>query len=150
MRGFICGDLRLSLGLANRASDERTVVVAAPSNDIKSLLTLIRLQLEAHPPRAPVERFRLAAIPERLRATQLDLFRPKGPAPEQLAVTIARLIALCGADRIGEPVVADSHRPDAYGIAPSGGSRCWVLGRRCWVQKIRFPSTQHPTPSTHS
>jgi protein ImuB len=121
LRGLICGDLRLSLGLASRGRDERTVSVAAPSNEIKPLLTLIRLQLEAHPPAAAVETVRLAAVPERLRPMQLDLFRPHGPAPAQLAVTLARLAALCGAERLGAPVVADSHRPDAYGVAPFGG-----------------------------
>lgn len=121
LRGFICGDLRLSLDLTTRGRDERTVVVATPSNDAKALLTLIRLHLEAHPPPAPVERIRLAAVPERLRPAQLDMFRPHGPVPEQLSVTLARLAALCGPERLGMPVVADSHRPDAYGLAPFGG-----------------------------
>ncbi len=120
VRGLICGDLRLSLGLATRGRDERTVPVAAPSNEVKALLALLRLNLEAHPPAAPVEVVRLGVVSERLRPAQLDLFRPPGPAPAQLAVTLARLTALCGADRLGAPVVADSHRPDAYGLAPFG------------------------------
>lgn len=120
VRGLICGDLRLSLGLASRGRDERTVTVAAPSNELKPLLTLVRLHLEAQPPPAPVESVRLAAVPERLRALQLDLFRPNGPAPAQLAATLARLGALCGAERVGAPVVADSHRPDAYALACFG------------------------------
>jgi len=117
VRGFICGDLRLSLRLATRGRDERTVTVAAPSNDVKALLTLIRLQLEVHPPPAAIEAVWVAAVPERLRAAQLDLFRPNGPAPARLAVTLARLTAICGAERVGAPQVADTHRPDAYGLA---------------------------------
>ncbi len=120
MRGLVCGDLRLSLGLVNRGRDERVVTVAAPSNDTKSLLTLVRLHLEAHPPPAPVEVVCIAAVPERLRPMQLDLFRPRSPAPAQLAMTLARLAALCGAERLGVPVVANSHRPDAYALAPFG------------------------------
>ncbi len=118
VRGLVCGDLRLSLGLVDRGRDERTVTVAAPSTAVKALLTLVRVHLETHPPRAAVEHLRLAAVPERLRAAQLDLFRPAGPAPAQLAATLARLGALCGAVPVGMPVVADSHRPDAYGVAP--------------------------------
>jgi protein ImuB len=118
LRGLVCGDLRLSLALADRGRDERTVAVAAPSTAVKALLTLVRVQLETHPPRAAVEQVRLAAVPERLRAAQLDLFRPSGPAPAQLAATLARLGALCGAVPVGMPVVADAHRPDAYGVAP--------------------------------
>ena len=116
VRGLVCGDLRLGLRLATRGREERTVAVVAPSNDVKSLLALLRLHLEAHPPTAAIEGLRVLAIPERLRAAQLDLFRPHGPAPARLAVTLARLTAICGADRVGVPVVADSHRPDAYGV----------------------------------
>jgi protein ImuB len=120
VRGLICGDLRLSLRLATRDRDERTITVAAPSNDVKALLALVRLHFEAHPPAAAIEALRVTAIPERLRAAQLDLFRPRGPAPARLAVTLARLTAICGADHVGMPVVADSHRPDAYGVAAFG------------------------------
>jgi len=120
VRGFVCGDLRLSLVLANRDRDERTVAVAVPSQEAKVLLSLVRLHLEAHPPHAAVTGIRMTALPEHLRAVQLDLFRPHGPAPAQLAVTLARLAAICGADRVGMPVVADSHRPDAYGVASFG------------------------------
>jgi protein ImuB len=118
LRGFICGDLRLALRLGNRGRDERTIAVAAPSNEVKSLLALVRLQLETHPPTAAIAGVCIAAVAERLRAAQLDLFRPNGPAPARLAVTLARLTAICGADRVGAPAVADTHRPDAYGLAP--------------------------------
>jgi len=118
VRGLVCGDLRLSLGLADRGRDERTVVVAAPSNAVKPLLTLLRVHLEAHPPRAAVEHVRLTAVPERLRAAQLDLFRPHGPAPALLAATLARLGALCGAAAVGAPALVDSHRPEAFAVQP--------------------------------
>jgi protein ImuB len=122
LRGFICGDLRLALRLGNRGRDERTIAVAAPSNEVKSLLALVRLQLETHPPTAAIAGVCIAAVAERLRAAQLDLFRPNGPAPARLAVTLARLTAICGADRVGAPAVADTHRPDAYGITPFNAS----------------------------
>lgn len=118
VRGLVCGDLRLRLRLANRARDERTVVVAAPSNDGKSLLALLRVHLELHPATAAVEGVVLQALPERLRPAQLDLFRPSGPAPARLATTLARLTALCGADRVGAPAVIEAHRPDLYGVEP--------------------------------
>lgn len=116
LRGFVCGDLRLSLRLANRGLDERTVAVAAAGNDTKALLMLVRAQTEAHPPTAPVSAVRVAAVAERLRSSQLDLFSPRTPAPAQLSVTLARLSALCGADRVGAPVAPDSHRPEAFSL----------------------------------
>ena len=121
VRGFICGDLHLSLRLASRGRDARSITVSAPSNDVKSLVTLVRVHLETHPPLAAIEGVQVMAVPERLRAAQLDLFRPNGPAPARLAVTLARLAAMCGADHVGMPVVADAHRPDAYGVAAFEG-----------------------------
>ena len=52
-----------------------------------------------------------------MRAAQLGLFRPPGPSPERLATTLARLAALCGPERIGAPVVVDTHRPGAATVA---------------------------------
>jgi protein ImuB len=156
LRGLICGDLRLSLGLATHGRDERTVTVAVPSNDVKSLLTLVRLQLEAQPPAAPVETVRLAAVPERLRPMQLDLFRPNGPVPAQLAVTLARLGALCGAECVGAPAVADSYRPEAYGLVDFGTTTSDVnrrqkltsdVGRR--TSDVVGPSP-HPSPASNA
>jgi protein ImuB len=125
VRGLVCGDLRLSLRLATRGRDERTVTVAAPSNDVKALLALVRLHLEAHPPPAAIDGLRVVAVPERLRPAQLDLFRPSGPAPARLAVTLARLAAICGADRVGAPAVADTHRPDACGVTAFAPPQEW-------------------------
>jgi protein ImuB len=142
MRGLVCGDLRLSLGLATRGRDERTVVIAAPSNDLKSLLTHVRLSLEGQQPGAAVESVRLAAVAERLRAAQLDLYRPSGPEPSKLALTLARLTAICGAERIGAPAVADDHRPEAYEL------REWVSGAGSRVSV--GTETRHPAPDTRS
>jgi protein ImuB len=128
MRGLVCGDLRLSMRLATRGRDERTVVVSAPSNDVKSLLTLVRLHLENHQPGAAVESLRIAAVAERLRAAQLDLYRPSGPQPAKLAVTLARLTAICGTDRVGAPQVADDYRPEAYGLGEFKEQGVRVLG----------------------
>jgi protein ImuB len=52
---------------------------------------------------------------------QLDFFQPKGPSPAALAATIARLAALCGADRVGTPQPSDTHRPDTATVVPFTG-----------------------------
>jgi protein ImuB len=118
LRGLACSGLHLSLGLATGAREERTVAVAAPTTDTKVLLILTRLHLEATSPAAPIEAIRVVAVPAHMRAAQLDLFRPAGPAPEHLATTLARLATICGPGRVGAPVVVDSHRPEAIELAP--------------------------------
>src|SRR5262245_736042 len=110
--------LGVTLDLEDRSRDERTVPLAAPTRDPKTLLGCVRIDLEARLPRAAIVRVAITATPERVRAAQLGLFHPPGPAPERLATTIAQLGAICGADRVGAPLVVDTHRPGAAAVAP--------------------------------
>src|SRR5206468_2112670 len=52
LEGIGVARLGLALGLADRSRDERTVPLAAPTRDVKTLLTCLRVVLEARPPRA--------------------------------------------------------------------------------------------------
>jgi len=118
LAGIGCARVRLALGLEDRGRDERTLALVAPTREVKTILTCLRVELEARPPRAAIERVTVGAVPEAVRAAQLGLFVPPGPAPERLATTLARLAALCGAARVGAPAVVDSHRPGAAAVVP--------------------------------
>jgi protein ImuB len=116
--GVGCARLGLTLGLEDRSRDARDLALAAPTRDVRTILACLRVELEARPPRAAIASVAVTAVPARIRATQLGLFVPPGPAPEQLSTTLARLVALCGADRVGVPAVVDSHRPGVAAVAP--------------------------------
>ena len=118
LAGTGCAELGLVLELDDRSRDTRTVPLTAPTRDVKTLLTCLRVALEARPPRAAIVRVVLSAVPAHVRATQLGLFTPAGPAPERLATTLARLGMLCDAARVGTPVAVDSHRPGDAAVAP--------------------------------
>jgi protein ImuB len=117
LRGLRTHGLELRFRLEGGGWEERFVRVAAPTVDAKVLLLLVRTNLEGQPPRSPILELRLRALAERSRPVELDLFAPSGPLPEEIDAAIARLSALAGADRVGTPVVHDSHRPDAFGVA---------------------------------
>lgn len=116
LRGMVAGDLTLSLGLADHRRDDRRVTVTAATNEVRALLTLLDLSLEASPPPAAVETIRLAAQARSPRPAQADMFLPPAPAPDRLEAAIARIAALCGPDRVGSIAPADSHRPEALRI----------------------------------
>ena len=101
MRGLVAGDLLLTLGLADRRINTRRVAIAAPTNDIRAILTLINLSLESSPPEAPAETIRIEVTPRIPRPAQADMFLPPAPAPDRLETTIARLAALCGPENVG-------------------------------------------------
>src|SRR6185295_19216983 len=113
-----CGDLDLSLELANGARDASRIGVAAPCNDLRVLIRLTRHALEARPLAAPAAGVRVATRASPLRRDQLDLFRPAGPAPAVLGETLAALQSLCGDAHVGAPVAVDSHHPDSFALAP--------------------------------
>lgn len=115
-QGLAAKSLELSLALEPDGCYERTVELPAPSRDAKTLLTLVRLELEARPPGAPVTGFRFSAHPDRPREAQLTLFGPAALSPDRLATTLARLFALLGPERVGSPRAAGGHRPERLAL----------------------------------
>jgi len=92
----------------------RTIRLPVPAQDRKLLLKLLQLDLEAHPPSFPVTAVSMWAIPVKARSRQLGLFLPLSPDPERLEVTLARIQHTVGENRVGAPVLLDTHRPQAF------------------------------------
>ena len=92
----------------------RALHLPLPMLNPKTFLKLLQLELQAHPPGAPVSKVWLAAEPVRSRAAQTGLFLPLSPEPEKLELTLARLAAVVGKTRAGSPEVLDTHRPETF------------------------------------
>jgi protein ImuB len=114
--GLACARLELTLRLEPEGHQPRGIDLPAPTRDVKTLLTLLRLDLEARPPGAPVAGFTLAAHPDRPREAQLSLYGPPALSPDKLAATLARLFALLGPGRAGSPRPVDGHRPERMAL----------------------------------
>jgi len=87
---------------------------ALPTVDRKFLLKLLHLEMAAHPPQAAVLALTLTAEPGQSSKIQLGLFAPQTPEPSRLDVTLARIKAIVGEDRVGTPVLEDTHRPASF------------------------------------
>ena len=120
-------ELRLDLELAKSAEDydpaqatmfTRTLRLPVPLLDAKILLKLLQLDLQSHPPGAPIVKIHLAAEPARPRTTQTGLFLPVFPEPEKLELTLARISAIVGEGRAGSPELLDTHREGAFQMMP--------------------------------
>src|ERR1700737_4323216 len=116
-QALACTRLEVTLKLDPEGVDARAIALPPPTRDVKTLLTLLRLELEARPPGAPVAGFAFAAHPDKPRRAQLSLFGPPALSPDRLATTIARLASLLGADRVGSPRTVEGHRPERYALA---------------------------------
>jgi protein ImuB len=93
---------------------EKVLNLPVAMRDSKTLLKLMRLQLQANPPHASILKISLVAEPALARAAQGGLFRPSIPDPEKLELTVARLASLVGDANIGSPELVDSHRPGNF------------------------------------
>jgi len=122
-RGLATDELRLRLKLENRATDERTLRLPAPSLDTGAFLKLLHLDLEAHPPQAPVVHIRIGVNPVKPRAAQSGLFVPGAPEPVKLSLTLARIKAIVGEGRVGSPELLDTHRPGSFRMAGFGSGK---------------------------
>lgn len=84
--------------------------------DPKLFLKLLQLDLNAHPPGAPILKIHLAAEPARPRSAQGGLFLPPSPEPEKLELTLARIAGLIGESRVGSLELLDTHRAEGFRI----------------------------------
>ena len=103
-------DMKLEGGKTHRC----TIRPALPSIDRKFLLKLLQLEIAAHSPQCGVMTLTLSAEAGQSSKVQLGLFSPQTPEPSRLDVTIARLKAIVGDDRVGSPALEDTHRSNSF------------------------------------
>ena len=82
--------------------------------DPKLFLKLLQLDLNAHPPGAPILKIHLAAEPARRRSAQGGLFLPPSPEPEKLELTLARIARLVGESHVGSLELLDTYRAEGF------------------------------------
>ena len=92
----------------------RTLRLPQPMLDAKVFLKLLQLDLNAHPPGAPIVKIHLAAEPARPRSAQGGLFLPPSPEPEKLELTLARIASMVGENKVGAVELLDTHHPQGF------------------------------------
>jgi protein ImuB len=97
---------------------ERVFKIPQPTNDVDLLFRMLQTHLENFKSEFPIVAVALSAQPIKPAREQFGLFETTLRNPHQLSETLARFIALLGADRVGTPVLEETHRPDAFRIEP--------------------------------
>jgi protein ImuB len=121
-RALATQELRLTLELENfspfhhqsSVNFVRTLRLPLPMLDTKVFLKLLQLDLNAHPPGAPIVKIHLAAEPARPRSAQAGLFLPPSPEPEKLELTLARIAGMVGENKVGALEMLDTHHPEGF------------------------------------
>lgn len=110
--------LTLTLRLEEGPSHARGFRLPAPTADPGILLRALHTHLESLRTDAAISGLRLDVEPARPLERQPGLFETGLRDPHGFADTLARVSALVGADRVGTPRPADTHRPDSAVLAP--------------------------------
>src|SRR5205809_526726 len=111
---LVAKELRLRITFADKSHYERIFKIPQPTNNEDILFRMLHTHLENFTSKHPIVAIELEAQPSRSVRQQFGLFETALRNPVQLHETLARLIGLLGADRVGTPVLEETHRPDAF------------------------------------
>ena len=117
-RALALASVTVECGHEKGEAHRRSLRPSLPTADRALLLKLLQLDLQAHPPEAAVVWLRLSAEPGPESKVQIGLFSPQLPESARLEVTLARLAAVVGEDRVGQAVLADSHQDGEFAMKP--------------------------------
>jgi protein ImuB len=111
---LVTKELKLRISFSDKKTYEHLFKIPDPSNNIELLFRMLHTHLESFTSESPIVAIALEAQPTKAREQQFNLFEIALRDPTQLAETLARLTGLLGADRVGTPVLEDTHRADAF------------------------------------
>jgi len=115
---LVAKELTLRISFSNQQTYERVFKIPQPTVDVDLLFRMLQTHLENFKSEHPIVAVALTAQPIRPASQQFGLFETALRNPQQLYETLARLSALLGNDRVGTPVLEETHRPDAFRMEP--------------------------------
>jgi protein ImuB len=127
--------------VAGKQTYERVFKIPQPTNDVDLLFRMLQTHLENFRSEHPIIAVALRAEPIRPTGEQFRLFETTLHNPHQLSETLARLTALLGGDRVGTPVLEETHRPDAFRMQPFA----WAA-----VESAVPSGVNHSSPDSHA
>src|SRR5438105_10657353 len=117
-RYLVASELRLQITFSDKSAYEYQFKIPEPTNNGEVLFRMLHTHLENFKSDFPIIAVALKAEAAKPTYQQFNLFEKALRDPARLSETLARLTGLLGADRIGTPVLEETHRPDAFRIEP--------------------------------
>jgi protein ImuB len=121
---LVATELSMRIDFSNKQHYRRGFKIPHPTNDVDVLFRMLHTHLENFKSEHPILAVSLDAKPSRPVRQQFRFFETALRDPAQLSETLASLIGLLGADRVGTPVMEETHRPDAFRLEPFS----WQVG----------------------
>lgn len=115
---FVAKELTLKITFSDKKHYEHRFEIPQPTRSVEILFRMLHTHLENFKSEFPITAVSLEAEAIKPPQQQFGLFETALRDPMQLSETLARLTGLLGADRVGTPVLEDTHRPDAFHLEP--------------------------------
>ncbi len=115
---LVAKELTLRITFANKQQYERVFKIPQSTTDVDLLFRMLHTHLENFKSEHPIVAVALEAQATKPPKQQFGLFEMTLRNPHQLSETLARLTALLGTDRVGTPVLEETHRPDTFRMEP--------------------------------
>jgi|ERR1700674_95490 len=115
---FVASELELEITFSDKNSSRHHFKIPEPSNNVEVLFRMLHTHLENFTSASPIIAVALKAEATKPASQQFNLFETALRDPARLSETLARLIGLLGPNRVGTPVLEETHRPDAFRIEP--------------------------------
>ena len=115
---LVAQELTFRLTFSDKTQYQHRFQIPEPTNSVELLFRLLQTHLENFRSEHPIVAVALEAQPARAKEQQFEFFETPLRDPARLHETLNRLTALLGKERVGTPVLEDSHRADAFHLEP--------------------------------
>lgn len=115
---LVASELQLQITFSDKSNYQHQFKIPEPTNNVEVLFRMLHTHLENFTSASPILGVALRAEATKPSFEQFHLFETALRDPARLTETLARLTGLLGAERVGTPVVEETHRPDAFRMEP--------------------------------
>ena len=120
---LVANELQLEITFSDKSGYQHQFKIPEPTNNVEVLFRMLHTHLEDFKSESPIIAVTLKAGTTKPSFQQFSLFETALRDPARLSETLARLTGLLGSERVGTPVLLDTHRPDAFRMEPFSWSR---------------------------
>lgn len=139
---LVVSELQLEIIFSDKSNYAHRFKIPEPTNNVETLFRMLHTHLENFTSKSPIVAVALSAETTKPSFEQFHLFETALRDPTRLTETLARLSGLLGSERVGTPVLVETHRPDSFRMEPFA-----------WQQRVvasavaSGPSADTATPS---
>jgi protein ImuB len=135
---LVASELQLEITFSDKNSYSHRFKIPEPTNIVEILFRMLHTHLENFTSKSPIIAVALKVETTKPSFEQFHLFETALRDPARLTETLARLLGLLGSERVGTPVLEETHRPDAFRMEPFS----WQLPANLWSRPAPGPGEE--------